>query len=343
MVPHFLVALTALIAVALAESIPLQLNVHVTKRGSNIAPVMGGQNFPDPSLIRVGNNFYAFATGGHLGGNPVHVQMANSTDFSTWALAGTRDALPHLPSWVDPNSPSVWAPDVVQIGNNAFVMYYSAATKTNPALHCLGAATSTTVQGPYTPTSQEPWICPLSQGGAIDPSGYYDTATNTRWVVYKIDGNTLGHGGSCNNGIPPLARTPIMLQQLSPVDGTKLLGAASGPLITNGPADGPVVEAPSLTRFPDGTYVLFFSSNCYATPLYDVSYATARQLRGPYTKFGPLLVTGVDGLVAPGGLDVAVDGDHAVFHADFGAGRAMYTALIAGAGDEFAAYVRTSP
>ncbi|KAL5316590.1 hypothetical protein ACEPPN_015639 [Leptodophora sp. 'Broadleaf-Isolate-01'] len=38
--------------------------------------------------------------------------------------------------------------------------------------------------------------------------------------------------------------------------------------------DGPLTEAPSL-NLRDGTYYLFFSSNCYSTRDYDVSYATA--------------------------------------------------------------------
>lgn len=39
--------------------------------------------------------------------------------------------------------------------------------------------------------------------------------------------------------------------------------------------DGPDVEAPSIAKFSDGRYVLFFSSNCYTTINYNVNYATA--------------------------------------------------------------------
>lgn len=38
---------------------------------------------------------------------------------------------------------------------------------------------------------------------------------------------------------------------------------------------------------------------------------------GPYTKSDqPLLVTGIDGLAAPGGADVMTDGTEIVFHAN---------------------------
>lgn len=293
-------------------------------------------------MLRIGNSFYAFATNHLVGSKLVHVQMAHSNDFETWTYdsASGQDALPKLPAWVDANSPRVWAPDVVQLSNGSFVMYYTAAYKSNTALHCLGVAVSSKVQGPYVPISDTPWACPTGQGGAIDPAGY-TAHDGTRWVVYKVDGNAIGHGGNCNNGVKPIVSTPILLQQVSATDGHTKIGNPSSPLITNGLLDGPVVEAPSLTQMPDGTFVLFFSSNCYATPLYDVSYATSKHIAGPYTKYGPMFVTGDDGLVAPGGLDIAVNGNHAVFHANWGSGRAMFTALISGNGNLWVPNVKT--
>lgn len=78
-------------------------------------PVMNGQNFPDPSLIRVGNDYYAYATNGEINGKTVHIQMARSlNDFDHWTFMGDKDGLPTLPKWVDPVSSRVWAPDVVQ-------------------------------------------------------------------------------------------------------------------------------------------------------------------------------------------------------------------------------------
>ncbi|KAG2169977.1 hypothetical protein JADG_009716 [Aureobasidium aubasidani] len=304
-------------------------NSTVEKRDITITPVMNGINFPDPSVIRIGNEWWAFATVGRVNGKRVHVQMAKSAynDFNTWTSYGERDALPNLPSWVHPDSPAVWAPDVVQLGPGRFIMYYTAALKSNSKLHCLGTASASTVTGPYTPIGPDPWTCPTGQGGAIDPAGYYDPKDNTRWVVYKIDANAIGHGGFCGNTVKPILSTPIMLQKVSVDNGFTKIGLPT-PMIYNDPADGPYVEAPALTKMSDGTYVLFYSSNCFVTPLYDVSYATSKNIRGPYKKFGGLIKTGTYGLRAPGGLDMAINGDHAVFHADWKGGRAMFTALI---------------
>lgn len=58
-----------------------------------------------------------------------------------------------------------------------------------------------------------------------------------------------------------------MLQQVSS-DGHTLVGPPVQ-ILTNGAQDGPYIEAPALD-YLNGKYVLFFSSNCYQTTLYDV-------------------------------------------------------------------------
>jgi beta-xylosidase len=156
-------------------------NTTIEKRGITLTPVMNGMNFPDPSIIRIGNEWWAFST------------ISHTYDFSTWTSFGEKDALPDLPSWVYPDAPAVWAPDVVHLAPGRFIMYYTAALKSNPRIHCLGIASASTVTGPYTPIGPDPWACPAAQGGAIDPAGYYDPKDNTRWVVYKIDANSIGH------------------------------------------------------------------------------------------------------------------------------------------------------
>jgi len=85
----------------------------------------------------------------------------------------------------------------VMQADGSFVMYYSATTTSDTSKHCVGAATSKTVTGPYNPVGSTALICPLSQGGAIDASGVVDGYN--RYIVYKVDGNSIGHGGACGN------------------------------------------------------------------------------------------------------------------------------------------------
>jgi len=155
------------------------------------------------------------------------------------------------------------------------VLYYSATDAAQTAQHCIGTVTSSSVLGPYT-AADSPLACPLSAGGAIHPSGFTDT-DGTHYVVYKVDGNSIGHGGVCGNTDAPIVPTPLMLQQLA-ADSVTAVGDPIQ-LLDRDDADGPLVEAPNLTLV-NGVYFLFFSSNCYSTPQYDVSYATASSVKG---------------------------------------------------------------
>lgn len=116
-----------------------------------------------------------------------------------------------------------------------------AAESPSQNTHCVGVATATTPTGPYTPQAQ-PIACATSGGGAIDPAGFQDS-DGTRYVVYKVDGNNLGGGGTCGNGDGSHS-TPIMLQKLTS-DGITATGSAVQ-ILDRGTYDGPLIEAPSL-------------------------------------------------------------------------------------------------
>jgi len=268
-------------------------------------------NFPDPSIIHIDGVSYAFATNNRAVGGPmIHVQMATSTDNETWTYLNGQDALPRVGAWA--TGARTWAPDVVQLDDGSFVMYYADEVTSNPAHHCVGVATSKTVMGPYAPVDT-PFACPLDQGGAIDADGFQDQ-DGKRYVTYKVDGNSIGHGGECMNMVAPIVPTPIMLQEVGP-DGITPIGAPLT-ILDRDALDGPLIEAPSLHRSKEGIYFLFFSSNCFSGPLYDTAYATATSISGPYTKAAtPLFVTG-DGpdMVGPGGADIVKDGSRIVLH-----------------------------
>ena len=78
-----------------------------------IGPVVD-LNFPDPAIIHVDGVSYAFATNNRgVGGDMIHVQMASSTDNTTWSYFQGQDALPESGAWATGNR--VWAPDVIQL------------------------------------------------------------------------------------------------------------------------------------------------------------------------------------------------------------------------------------
>ncbi|KAH0373132.1 glycoside hydrolase family 43 protein, partial [Aureobasidium melanogenum] len=295
-------------------------------------------NFPDPSVIKVNGTWYAFAT--HTRGTDIKIQVAQSVNFEDWTIVKNADgsqfdALPVLPAWVRMANYLTWAPDVQQLDDGSFIMYFSATTAASPdgSKHCVGAATSPTIMGPYTSLA-DALFCPLSRGGAIDASGFKDR-NGKRYVVYKVDGNSIGHGGACGNTVAPIVGTPLMLQPVA-ADGHTFTGNAVALLDNDGATDQGILEAPFLTRSRAGVYFLFFSSGCFATPGYTVSYATATNLTGPYTRASSPLFRTDDGngLKAPGGMSIWGDNRLMVLHANYGGGRAMYTTLIALRGTE---------
>ncbi|KAK3638140.1 hypothetical protein LTR22_017952 [Elasticomyces elasticus] len=301
---------------------------HITPTPAGRRSSLNLDNRHYPAVIQVGSTWYAFAT--RTIGGSTHIQVASSPDFNTWTLVrnsdgSQKDALPNLPAWVNAASSNTWAPDVVQLTDGSFVMYYAATTKSDTTKHCVGAATASSVTGPYTPVGSTALICPLAQGGAIDAAGFYDNGK--RYIVYKVDGSSIGHGGPCNNDVAPYVPTPLILQPVGS-DGVTLQGSATTILNHNGASDQGNLEAPSFTKV-GSTYVLFFSSGCFTGSQYTVSYATSTSITGGYKRAAsPLFATGVNGLSAPGGADIFRDGKHMLFHANSGGGRALYTAVV---------------
>ncbi|KAJ5157699.1 uncharacterized protein N7482_008799 [Penicillium canariense] len=265
-------------------------------------------DFPDPSFMKAADGkWYAFGTNG----NGKRVQVAVSPDFSHWTLLDI-DALPTLGSWE--TAKDHWAPDVVLRDDGKYAMTYSGESKSDTPHHCVGTAVADKPMGPYVP-SNTPLSCRLDQGGSIDSAGFKDK-DGSRYVVFKVDGNSVGHGGDCNNGNPPLVSTPIMLQKVK-ADGVTPIGDAVKILDRNtNDGDGPLVEAPSLLLH-NGVYFLFYSTHCFTDSKYDVRWATASSITGPYHKSNVQLLKSGDygGLISPGGATVCGCGDRMLFHA----------------------------
>ena len=156
----------------------------------------------------------------------------------------------------------------------------------------------------------------LSQGGATDPDGFKDV-DGSRYLVYKIDGNSLN-----NENSPLYHPTPLMLQQVDSKDGTTLIGEPLQ-LLDRDDADGPLIEGPNLMRVADAgsigeVYILFYSSNSYMSSQYDIAYAASTTgIKGPHTRAtAPLLSTGDAGgkLYGPRSIDVLAGSTKVVFH-----------------------------
>ncbi|OJD12024.1 hypothetical protein ACJ73_09417 [Blastomyces percursus] len=301
-------------------------------------------NFPDPGLLEYNGTWYAFGTNptSDDDGTKFHVPIATAVGggrddddggfFGEWKHTG-RDALPELAMWETKRDH--WAPDVLTRADGRHLLYYSGELDVWRRHYCIGVALSETADplGPYKPEGTY-LACPSEHGGGIHPSAITDT-DGTIYLVYKGDGNSMNRypsgsdSSECTNAIRPLRSTPLLLQQMK-AGGLRADGEAVQILDRVEKEDGPLVEAPSLIRSAQGVYFLFYSSHCSNSRAYDVKYATAKEITGPYVKAGkPLLKTGDFGLLAPGGASVSKDGGKIAFHADCGEeGKCMWVAGV---------------
>jgi hypothetical protein len=80
-------------------------------------------DFPDPGFVRsTDGTWYAFGTNG----NGKRIQVARSTDFTTWTLLN-KEALPTLAGWETERDH--WAPDVIRRVCALVFLYLPAANQ----------------------------------------------------------------------------------------------------------------------------------------------------------------------------------------------------------------------
>jgi beta-xylosidase len=254
-------------------------------------------DFADPSILQVGSTWYAYATNG----NGKNIQAASSTDLVHWTLL--PDAMPKIASWAQPVSSYIWAPDVIQLGNQ-YVMYYVARDNVSNR-QCVGAATSSNPAGPFVDSSNQALVCQSSQGGTIDPYPLLDG--QTLYLYVKNDGNC------CQ--LP----TYIWVQQLTS-DGLHVVGSPKSLIHNDHAWEGSVIEAPSMYKH-NGRYYLFFSANDYSGSQYAIGYATCQTATGPCTQApeNPILASNLNQnpqLIGPGGQSVFTVGNQTwmVYH-----------------------------
>lgn len=239
---------------------PASVPTTPTVSANNFQNPVIRSDFPDPSILEVGNNYYAYATNA----NGKNIQVAYSSDAIQWNLL--PDAMPALPSWVQLGGSYVWAPEVMRIGTK-YVMYYTARDQQSNK-QCVGVATSDKPEGKFRDTSSRALVCQVDEGGTIDPSPFRDG--DKLYLYFKNDGNCCA------------LTTYLYTQQLSS-DGLSVVGKPTRLVSNDKLWEGNVVEAPDMFKH-NGKYYLFFSANSYAGVNYAVGYATCQSVTGPCTE-----------------------------------------------------------
>ncbi|MDT7564293.1 MAG: arabinan endo,5-alpha-L-arabinosidase [Pseudonocardiales bacterium] len=279
---------------------------------STIKPVIE-RDFPDPAVLAVDDNYFAYSTASGYGHQFWHVPVQRASDLSgDWTVVG--DALPVLPPWSARDShgnANVTAPEVAPRKGGGYILYFVAQGGPKN-VQCVGAALASSPTGPFQPTPS-PLVCQPGYVDSIDPQAFTDS-DGKRYLLYA-SGQT---------------RTTIWLQQVTP-DGLGLVGDRRALIQADRPDEANIVEAPSLVKH-GSEYVLFYSGDTFNSGGYFVNYAISPALAGPFKKHDGQLVNrdSMGGSYPnPGGECVVVGKKHdaLVFHASAGPHRrAMFVA-----------------
>lgn len=251
-------ALLVLFLVALTPTADAQ-----RRRGATYANPVEAGDYPDPSVIRVGRDYWATATTSEWA---PEFPILHSRDLVNWEVVGA--VFQRRPEWA---VGSFWAPEISQ-DRGRFFVYYVARKKGGPL--CAAVASASRPQGPY--RDHGPLVC--QEVGSIDPFPVTDE-NGRRYLLWKEDGNSVSKP------------TPIWAQRLS-ADGTRLVGERKELFHNDRPWEkhptlpyGDLVEGPAIVR-RGGWFYLFYAGNfcCARECAYAVGVARSRKLLGPWEK-----------------------------------------------------------
>jgi arabinan endo-1,5-alpha-L-arabinosidase len=234
----------------------------------------------DPSVIKVGDTFYVFGS---------HLASAKSKDLMKWQqmttsvsatnplfLNGSANVFTELAetfAWAQSNT--LWAPDVKQLADGKFYMYYNACKGDSP-VSALGIAVANNVEGPYVnkgiilksgmwgQTSYDGTIYDaLKHPNTVDPNVFFDNAGKL-WMIY----------GSYSGG--------IFIMQMNPANGMPLPGQGYGKRLIGG--NHSRIEGAYVMYSPATAYYYMFTSfgGLDASGGYNMRVARSTNPDGPY-------------------------------------------------------------
>jgi arabinan endo-1,5-alpha-L-arabinosidase len=259
-------------------------------------PTFSDVTVHDPSLVRVGSDFYVF--GSHLASARTRDGL-HWTQITTDTTAAGGNALVPDPrtqfqealDWVD--SDTFWAPDVIRLDDGRFYYYYCVGRLDAPVA-ALGLAVSDSITGPYTnvgvmlrsgmfgqPSHDGTNYDATRHPNTVDPDVFFDQ-TGKLWMVY----------GSYSGG--------IFILELDRATGLPLPNQGYGKKLIGG--NHSRIEGAFVLFSPASEYYYLFLSfgGLDAGGGYNIRLGRSRNPDGPYFDAAGNDLTHVAG--APGTL-----------------------------------------
>ena len=230
-------------------------------------PVMAG-DFPDPTVIRVGGDYWATVT---TGGWAPHFSILNSADLVNWRVVG--NVFQKAPDWVKGD---FWAPEMIE-DRGRFFVFYTARRDEGPKKRgtlCIAIASAPAPTGPY--IDNGPLVCEIGElknVGSIDAFFARDEEGQP-YLVWKADGNDA----------EPDQPTVIFAQRLSE-DFRKLLGKRKEILRNTERWEKHVTEGSFIIRRGEWFYHFYSGNACCGRGCdYALGVARSRKLLGRWEK-----------------------------------------------------------
>ncbi|MDB5236558.1 MAG: glycoside hydrolase family protein [Hymenobacter sp.] len=254
-----------------------------------VNPVLPG-DYPDPSVVKIGDTYWASATTSDWG--PIF-PLLKSKNLQQWELVG--HVFPKgKPEWADHY---FWAPEISQDGGRTYVYYAAHKKRGNLAV---GVDSADKPEGPY----RDHGFLVNQPDGSIDGFPMRDE-NGQLYLIWKEDGNSIQQP------------TPIWAQPMN-ADRTALTGEKKE-LFRNDPGtwEGGLVEGVSMVRHGGYIYAFYAGNGCCGNGCtYATGVARAKSLLGPWEKntANPVL-TSNDAWQCPGhGTAVERDGRWYMLH-----------------------------
>jgi beta-xylosidase len=229
-------------------------------------PVIGG-DFPDPTIIRVGEDYYAAGTSSDFAPN---YPLFHSTDLINWNRVGALFNEP--PAWIKGDC---WAPELFY-ENGTYFVYYTAR-KISDNVSCIGVATTTDITKGF----EDKGIIIEWGKEAIDAFVFKDD-DGKRYITWKA------------YGLDPSRPIEILCSELS-ADGLSIVGEHFTLTDHKKSWVGQGDEGPCIVKHGEYYYLIYSIGGCCDNRCdYRVHVARSKSLRGDWIQYekNPILLGG---------------------------------------------------